>query len=129
VHGHQPRDQTAFRNPDRNLVKAVVLGHDAEARQAGAALRLRCACRQRRKPSAAAALLRKANLAPLPSRRVMGIFIAEYEQGDIGDVLFRVTCNMDLEGIVSKHLDRAYSAGKMQTLGKGEEPGAPRVRQ
>jgi bifunctional non-homologous end joining protein LigD len=23
-----------------------------------------------------------------------GIFIAEYEQGDIGDVLFRVACNM-----------------------------------
>jgi ATP-dependent DNA ligase len=31
-----------------------------------------------------------------------GIFIAEYEQRDIGDVLFRVACNMGLEGIVSK---------------------------
>jgi len=52
--------------------------------------------------------LRKANLA----RRVNGIFIAEYEQCDIGDVLFRVACNMGLEGIVSKRLDRAYGADR-----------------
>jgi bifunctional non-homologous end joining protein LigD len=51
--------------------------------------------------------LRKANLARLLERRVDGIFIAEYEQGD-GDLLFRVACNMNLEGIVSKRLDRAY---------------------
>jgi bifunctional non-homologous end joining protein LigD len=45
--------------------------------------------------------LRKAELAQLLSRPVDGIFIAEYEQGqhrhDIGDVLFRVACNMGLE--------------------------------
>jgi ATP-dependent DNA ligase len=55
--------------------------------------------------------LRKAKLARLLRRRVDGIFIAEYEQGaeceqgEIGDVLFRVACNMGLEGIVSKRLD------------------------
>jgi bifunctional non-homologous end joining protein LigD len=56
--------------------------------------------------------MRKANLARLLKRRVDGIFIAEYERGDIGDVLFRVACNMGLEGIVSKRLDRAYGAGR-----------------
>jgi ATP-dependent DNA ligase len=33
--------------------------------------------------------------------------IADPEQRDIRDVLFRVACNMNLEGIVSKRLDRA----------------------
>jgi bifunctional non-homologous end joining protein LigD len=56
--------------------------------------------------------IRKAGLAQLLSDPVDGIFIAEYEQGDIGDTLFRVACNMGLEGIVSKHLDRAYGAGR-----------------
>jgi bifunctional non-homologous end joining protein LigD len=40
--------------------------------------------------------LRKAGLAQLLSDPVDGIFIAEYERGDIGDVLFRVACNMGL---------------------------------
>jgi bifunctional non-homologous end joining protein LigD len=48
-------------------------------------------------------LQRKANVARLLKRPVHGIFIADYEQGD-GDVLFRVACNMGLEGIVSKRL-------------------------
>jgi bifunctional non-homologous end joining protein LigD len=56
--------------------------------------------------------MRKAGLLHLLSDSVDGIFIAEYEQGDIGDVFFRVACNMGLEGIVAKHSDRAYSAGK-----------------
>jgi bifunctional non-homologous end joining protein LigD len=38
--------------------------------------------------------LRKGALAGLLSDPVDGIFIAEYEQGKIGDVLFRVACNM-----------------------------------
>jgi bifunctional non-homologous end joining protein LigD len=56
--------------------------------------------------------LRKTNLARLLRRRIPGIFIAEYEQGDIGRDLFRVVCNMGLEGIVSKRRDRAYTPGK-----------------
>jgi ATP-dependent DNA ligase len=55
---------------------------------------------------------RKAKLAQLLSCEVDGIFIAEYEQGEIGDLLFRVACNIGLEGIVSKRLDRAYGAGR-----------------
>jgi len=56
--------------------------------------------------------LRKGALAGLLSDPVDGIFIAEYEQGEIGDVLFRVACNMNLEGIVSKRLDYGYCAGR-----------------
>jgi hypothetical protein len=44
--------------------------------------------------------LRKANLARLLMRCAAGIFIAEYEQRKIGDVLFRVACDMGgLEGL------------------------------
>jgi ATP-dependent DNA ligase len=56
--------------------------------------------------------LRKGALAGLLCDPVDGIFVAEYEQGEIGDVLFRVACNMDLEGIVSKRLDHEYCAGR-----------------
>jgi bifunctional non-homologous end joining protein LigD len=55
---------------------------------------------------------RKDKLAHLLSRPVDGIFIAEYEQRDIGRELFRAACKMGLEGIVSKRLDRVYSAGR-----------------
>jgi bifunctional non-homologous end joining protein LigD len=37
---------------------------------------------------------RKDALAQLLSDQVDGIFLAEYEQGDIGNVLFKVACNM-----------------------------------
>jgi ATP-dependent DNA ligase len=50
---------------------------------------------------------RKINLARLLKRRIPGIFIAEYEQGEIGRDLFRVACSMGLEGIVSKRRDSA----------------------
>jgi ATP-dependent DNA ligase len=56
--------------------------------------------------------LRKGALAGLLSDLVDGIFIAEYEKGEIGDVLFRVACNMGLEGIVSKRLDHSYCVGR-----------------
>jgi ATP-dependent DNA ligase len=46
--------------------------------------------------------LRKANLTRLLKRCLPGIFIAEYEQGDIGHDLFLTTCKMGLEGFVSK---------------------------
>jgi bifunctional non-homologous end joining protein LigD len=66
--------------------------------------------------------LRKVSLAQLLSRPVDGIFLADYEQGDIGGVLFHVACNMGLEGIVSKRLYRAYSAGKCAHWVKVKNP-------
>jgi bifunctional non-homologous end joining protein LigD len=40
--------------------------------------------------------LRKTNLARLLARRPDGIFVAPYEQGEIGPDLFRAACNMGL---------------------------------
>jgi bifunctional non-homologous end joining protein LigD len=56
--------------------------------------------------------IRKANLARLLARRSDGIFIAPFEQGEIGADLFRAACGMGLEGLVSKHRDRPYRAGR-----------------
>jgi bifunctional non-homologous end joining protein LigD len=69
--------------------------------------------------------IRKVGLAQLLSDPVDGVFIAEYERGDIGDVLFRVVCNMSLEGIVSKHLDRAYGGGRCKHWIKVKNPAHP----
>jgi bifunctional non-homologous end joining protein LigD len=69
--------------------------------------------------------LRKAAPAQLLSDPVDGIFLAEYEKGDIGDVLFKVACNMGLEGIVSKHLDRAYGGGRCRHWVKVKNPARP----
>jgi ATP-dependent DNA ligase len=55
--------------------------------------------------------MRKANLARLP-RRPDGIFLSDFEQGEIGPDLFRKACEFGLEGLVSKHRDRPYRAGK-----------------
>jgi hypothetical protein len=40
------------------------------------------------------------------------IFVAPFEQGEIGPALFRAACNMGLEGLVSKRRDRPYEAGR-----------------
>jgi bifunctional non-homologous end joining protein LigD len=54
--------------------------------------------------------MRKTNLARLLARRPDGIFVAPFEHGEIGPDLFRAACNMGLEGLVSKRLDRPYRA-------------------
>jgi len=46
--------------------------------------------------------MRKANLQRLLARRPEGIFISEFEQGEIEPDLFRAACDMGLEGLVSK---------------------------
>jgi ATP-dependent DNA ligase len=56
--------------------------------------------------------LRKTNLERLLARRPEGIFISPFERGEIGPDLFRAACNMGLEGLVSKHRDRPYQAGR-----------------
>ena len=55
---------------------------------------------------------RKTNLARLLARRLAGIFVATFEQGEIGPDLFRAACDMGLEGMVSKRADRPYRAGR-----------------
>lgn len=56
--------------------------------------------------------MRKANLERLLARRPEGIFVNPFERGEIGPNLFRAACNMGLEGLVSKHRDRPYQAGR-----------------
>jgi ATP-dependent DNA ligase len=56
--------------------------------------------------------MRKTNLARLLTRRVDGIHLAPFETGEIGPDLFRHACLMGLEGLVSKHRDSRYRAGR-----------------
>lgn len=56
--------------------------------------------------------MRKTNLARLLARRVDGIHLAPFEQGEIGPDLFRYACLMGLEELVSKHRDSTYRAGR-----------------
>jgi bifunctional non-homologous end joining protein LigD len=58
--------------------------------------------------------MRKANLARLLARRPDGIFLSEFEQGEIGPDLFRKACEFGLEGLVSKHRDRPYRGGRQK---------------
>ena len=55
---------------------------------------------------------RKTNLARILARRVDGIHAASFEQGEIGPELFRHACLLGLEGLVSKHRDSTYRAGR-----------------
>jgi len=57
-------------------------------------------------------VMRKANLVRLLARRSEGIFVAPFEQGEIGPDLFRAACSFGLEGMASKHRDRPYRAGR-----------------
>jgi bifunctional non-homologous end joining protein LigD len=56
--------------------------------------------------------LRKTNLAQLLRGRPDGIFVAPFERGEIGPDLFDAACDMGLEGLVSKHRERAYRGGR-----------------
>lgn len=56
--------------------------------------------------------LRKTSLQRLLARRPEGIFVNPFERGDIGPELFKAACRMGLEGLVSKHRERPYQAGR-----------------
>jgi ATP-dependent DNA ligase len=58
--------------------------------------------------------MRKANLQRLLARRSDGIFLSDFEQGEIGPDLFRKACEFGLEGLVSKHRDRPYRGGRQK---------------
>jgi bifunctional non-homologous end joining protein LigD len=72
--------------------------------------------------------LRKNNLARLLARRPNGIFASDFEQGAIGPELFRKACEFGLEGIVSKHRDRAYRAGTAPHWVKVKNPAHPAMK-
>jgi bifunctional non-homologous end joining protein LigD len=56
--------------------------------------------------------MRKTNLARLLARRPDGIFVSDFEQGEIGPDLFRKACEFGFEGLVSKRRDRPYQVGR-----------------
>jgi bifunctional non-homologous end joining protein LigD len=56
--------------------------------------------------------MRKTNLQRLLLRRPAGIFLSDFEQGEIGPDRFRKACEFGLEGMVSKRLDRPYRGGR-----------------
>jgi bifunctional non-homologous end joining protein LigD len=58
--------------------------------------------------------MRKANLSRLLARRVDGIFLSDFEQGEMGPDLFRHACLIGLEGMVSKHRDSTYRGGRFR---------------
>jgi bifunctional non-homologous end joining protein LigD len=58
--------------------------------------------------------MRKANLVRLLARRMDGIFLSDFEQGEIGPDLFRHACLMGLEGMVSKHRESTYRGGRFR---------------
>jgi bifunctional non-homologous end joining protein LigD len=69
--------------------------------------------------------MRKTNLQRLLARRPEGIFIAPFETGEIGPDLFRKACEFGLEGLVSKHSERAYRAGRSPNWVKMKNPKHP----
>ena len=67
----------------------------------------------------------------LLARRPDGIFVAPFEQGEIGPDLFRAACNMGLEGMVSKRADRPYRAGRSKdwvTVKNRKHPAMSRLK-
>ena len=72
--------------------------------------------------------MRKANLQRLLTRRPDGIFVAPFEQGEIGPDLFRHACLMGLEGMVSKRRDRGYRAGRSPNWIKVKNPEHPAMQ-
>ena len=76
--------------------------------------------------------MRKASLARLLARPVDGIFLSDFEQGEIGPELFRHACLLGLEGMVSKHRVSVYRGGRSDRWIKvknRQHPAFARVRE
>jgi bifunctional non-homologous end joining protein LigD len=66
------------------------------------------------------------------SKRPDGIFIAPFEQGEIGPDLSRKACEFGLEGLISKHRDSLYRPGRSPSWIKvknRQHPAMDRVRE
>ncbi|WP_312016143.1 hypothetical protein [Bradyrhizobium sp. JYMT SZCCT0428] len=69
--------------------------------------------------------MRKTNLARQLAGHVDGIFISDFERGEIGPELFRHACLMGLEGLVSKLADRPYRPARSPNWVKVKNPASP----
>jgi ATP-dependent DNA ligase len=68
---------------------------------------------------------RKTNLARLLARRVDGIFLSDFERGEIGPDLYRHACQMGLGGLVSKLEAWPYRPGRSPHWVKVKNPASP----
>ena len=68
--------------------------------------------------------MRKTNLARLLARRPEGIFVAPFEQGEIGPDLFRAACDMGVRGTSVEAPGSTVSRGPVEVLDQSEEPQA-----
>ena len=64
----------------------------------------------RRRSQEAAAVIAQDQPGAAVGAAAGGMFVSDFEQGDIGPDLFRAACKFGLEGIVSKRRDRPYRA-------------------
>jgi bifunctional non-homologous end joining protein LigD len=71
---------------------------------------------------------RKARLAKLLAKDDDGIQLNPHLTGAIGPAMFEHACKLGLEGIVSKHRDRAYRAGRCKHWIKVKNPAAPAMK-
>ena len=66
--------------------------------------------------------MRKASLSRLLARRADGIFLSDFEQGEIGPALFRHACVMGLEGM-SRSTAKASTAAAGSGIGSRSKTG------
>jgi bifunctional non-homologous end joining protein LigD len=69
---------------------------------------------------------RKGRLARILSKAPAGVQYNEHMDGD-GAAIFAHACKLGLEGIVSKHRERAYRSGPSKAWLKIKNPAAPGV--
>jgi hypothetical protein len=70
--------------------------------------------------------MRNTNLARLLRSRPNGIFVAPFEQGEIGPDLFRAACNWGLRGPGVEAGGSPLSRRSIERLGQDQEPQASR---
>jgi bifunctional non-homologous end joining protein LigD len=69
----------------------------------------------------------KINLQRLLSRRPDGMFVSDFEQGEIGPDLFRKACEFGLEGMASKRGNGPYRGGRSKDWIKAKNRGHPAI--
>jgi ATP-dependent DNA ligase len=72
--------------------------------------------------------VRKATLASVLRRAGAGVQLNEHLEHEDGEVVFRHSCRMGLEGIVSKRLGSHYRSGRSPDCLKMKNPAAPAVK-
>jgi bifunctional non-homologous end joining protein LigD len=72
--------------------------------------------------------VRKATLASVLAKAVLGLRLNTHLDHDDGEVVFRHACKMGLEGIVSKRRDSPYRSGRSADWLKMKNPACAAVK-